>query len=38
MDQDGEMILEDGIEYNESGVLLVPMPMGLDEWEESYIN
>lgn len=33
MDVNGEMILEDGVEYNERGVLLVPAPMGIDEWE-----
>lgn len=33
MDQNGELIWEDGIEYNESGVLAVPLPVSLDEWE-----
>jgi hypothetical protein len=33
MDQDGEIIIEEGVEYNESGVLAVPLPVSLDEWE-----
>lgn len=33
MDQDGEIIWEEGVNYNSTGVLVVPLPLGLDEWE-----
>jgi hypothetical protein len=33
MDQDGEPIWEEGVKYNETGVLAVPQPVSLDEWE-----
>lgn len=34
MDQNGEMLWEEGVEYNDQGVLALPLPLGLDEWEE----
>lgn len=36
MDQDGEPIWEEGVEYNKTGVLAVPLPMSMDEWEANY--
>jgi len=36
MDSDGELIIEEGVEYNKTGVLAVPMPMSMDEWEGKY--
>lgn len=33
MDQDGELLWEEGVEYNRLGVLAVPIPLGLDDWE-----
>ncbi len=38
MDENGEMIIEEGVEYNERGVLLIPLPMTIDEWEEKNIR
>lgn len=32
-DKNGDPIIEDGVEYNERGVLAIPQPMDCDEWE-----
>lgn len=37
MDENGEQILEEGIEYHERGILLIPLPMTVDEWERRNI-
>jgi hypothetical protein len=33
MDHDGELLWDENVEYNRSGVLAVPLPQSLDEWE-----
>lgn len=33
MDECGAMIFEDGVEYNQRGVLAVPLLMSIAEWE-----
>lgn len=33
MDRDGEILWEDGVEYNKKGVLAAPLPMSAEEWE-----
>ncbi len=34
MDRDGgELLWEEGVDYNESGILAVPLPMSIDDWE-----
>jgi hypothetical protein len=38
MDQDGVILWEEGVEYNSTGVLVVPLPLTLDEWEEYCMN
>ena len=37
VDENGDLILEDGVEYND-GVLAVPLPMTLEEWEQRNID
>lgn len=34
VDREGNMIIEEGVEYNERGVLAIPQPMDCDEWEQ----
>ena len=36
MDEDGEILWEEGVNYN-TGVLAVPLPCSIDEWEERNI-
>ena len=38
MDECGEVIFEDGVEYNHRGVLAVPLLTSIDEWEEKNIR
>ena len=33
MDKDGNYLWDDDVEYNDEGVLALPLPMTLDEWE-----
>ncbi len=33
MDRDGVILWEDGVEYNPGGVLAVPLPNSIEEWE-----
>lgn len=33
-DKNGDLIIEDGVEYNERGVLAIPQPMDFNEWEQ----
>lgn len=37
VDDNGELILEPGIVYND-GVLAVPLPMTIEEWEQKNID
>ena len=36
LDADGNPIWEEGVLYNESGVLAVPIPLSVEEWEQKY--
>lgn len=33
MDQEGNLLWDENVEYNSSGVLAVPLQLSLDEWE-----
>ena len=37
MDDNREILWEEGVEYNAGGVLVVPLPMLVDEWEQQNI-
>jgi len=34
MDKDGELIWEEGVNYNKKGLLAVPLPMSIEDWEK----
>ena len=38
MDENREILWEEGVEYNAGGVLVVPLPMTVDQWEQNNIN
>jgi hypothetical protein len=38
MNSEGEILWEEGVEYNPTGVLVVPQRMTLEEWESANIR
>ena len=38
MDENREILWEDGVEYNAGGVLVVPLPVTIDQWEQRNID